>query len=147
MLLCGDGGDIGCDRAYHTGCLFPPLQSVPEGDWLCPECSTNDTEEKSEEKSEETAGNESEGSLRCVGTVSVCPHFRALLNTHPQITPCAVIPGRCEVCGRADCANTMLLCGDGDETGCDDAYHMGCLDPVLLSVPVGDWLCPNCSSL
>lgn len=36
MLLC-DGP--GCERAYHTQCLSPPLDEVPEGDWLCPSCN------------------------------------------------------------------------------------------------------------
>lgn len=36
LLLCdGDG----CERAYHTRCLVPPLNKVPEGHWLCPECA------------------------------------------------------------------------------------------------------------
>jgi hypothetical protein len=37
MLLC-DGP--GCEQAFHQQCLVPPLQCVPEGDWLCPTCST-----------------------------------------------------------------------------------------------------------
>jgi len=35
ILLC-DGP--GCEKAYHLGCLRPPLKRVPEGDWLCPSC-------------------------------------------------------------------------------------------------------------
>jgi len=35
MLLC-DGA--GCERAYHTTCLVPALDAVPQGDWLCPSC-------------------------------------------------------------------------------------------------------------
>ena len=34
MLLCD-----GCDHGYHTYCLKPPLQCVPEGDWFCHDCS------------------------------------------------------------------------------------------------------------
>ena len=34
MLLCD-----GCDHGYHTYCLKPALQSVPEGDWFCQNCS------------------------------------------------------------------------------------------------------------
>lgn len=30
LLLCD-----GCDRAYHTYCLQPPLKSVPKGAWYC----------------------------------------------------------------------------------------------------------------
>ncbi|XP_031473171.1 uncharacterized protein LOC116245766 isoform X2 [Nymphaea colorata] len=38
LLLCdGDG----CDLAVHTFCLVPPMQDVPEGSWLCPNCEEN----------------------------------------------------------------------------------------------------------
>ena len=33
MLLCDS-----CGRGFHTYCLVPPLESVPEGDWICSEC-------------------------------------------------------------------------------------------------------------
>ena len=33
MLLCD-----GCDDAYHTYCLIPPIQEIPKGDWRCPRC-------------------------------------------------------------------------------------------------------------
>jgi hypothetical protein len=35
LLLCD-----GCDAAYHTQCLEPPLQGIPRGDWLCPPCAS-----------------------------------------------------------------------------------------------------------
>jgi hypothetical protein len=35
MLLC-DGP--GCERALHLRCHVPPLDQIPEGDWLCPWC-------------------------------------------------------------------------------------------------------------
>mmetsp|Transcript_113825 Transcript_113825/g.367774 ORF Transcript_113825/g.367774 Transcript_113825/m.367774 type:complete len:277 (+) Transcript_113825:65-895(+) len=34
LLLCD-----GCDAAYHTFCLHPPLQEVPAGNWYCPRCA------------------------------------------------------------------------------------------------------------
>lgn len=34
LLLC----DI-CNAGYHTFCLQPPLDSVPEQAWLCPQCT------------------------------------------------------------------------------------------------------------
>jgi transposase InsO family protein len=34
MLLCD-----GCNRGYHLGCLAPPLSAVPEGIWVCSECT------------------------------------------------------------------------------------------------------------
>ena len=33
MLLCD-----GCDDAFHTYCLIPPLSDIPKGDWRCPKC-------------------------------------------------------------------------------------------------------------
>ncbi|XP_052677656.1 lysine-specific demethylase 5A-like isoform X4 [Crassostrea angulata] len=33
MLLCD-----GCDDAFHTYCLIPPMPEVPKGDWRCPKC-------------------------------------------------------------------------------------------------------------
>ncbi|KAK3274948.1 hypothetical protein CYMTET_16901 [Cymbomonas tetramitiformis] len=33
MLLCDT-----CNRGYHTWCLNPALDGVPEGDWQCPKC-------------------------------------------------------------------------------------------------------------
>lgn len=39
---CRDGGDLicceNCPASYHMGCLIPPLTSIPEGVWLCPNC-------------------------------------------------------------------------------------------------------------
>ena len=33
----------------------------------------------------------------------------------------------------------MLLCD-----GCDDEYHLYCLEPPLLQLPEGCWYCPSC---
>lgn len=35
LLLC-DG--TGCERGFHLKCLNPPLESIPQGEWLCPGC-------------------------------------------------------------------------------------------------------------
>ena len=45
----------------------------------------------------------------------------------------------CCACAKSDRPDVLLLCDD-----CDDAYHIHCLRPVLLSVPDGDWFCPLC---
>ncbi len=34
IMLCD-----GCDGEYHGSCLCPPLATVPDGDWFCPECA------------------------------------------------------------------------------------------------------------
>ncbi|KAJ1178770.1 hypothetical protein NDU88_004012 [Pleurodeles waltl] len=46
----------------------------------------------------------------------------------------------CEVCGRCDREDRLLLCD-----GCDAGYHMECLNPPLGSVPVDEWFCPECA--
>ncbi|KPM11913.1 chromodomain-helicase-DNA-binding protein Mi-2-like protein [Sarcoptes scabiei] len=41
--VCKDGGELlccdACPLAYHTYCLNPPLENVPDGEWRCPRCS------------------------------------------------------------------------------------------------------------
>ncbi|KAJ3224703.1 PHD finger protein 10 [Clydaea vesicula] len=45
--MCDDAGDEGkmifcdtCDRGYHTYCVDPPLEGIPEGKWMCSSCCT-----------------------------------------------------------------------------------------------------------
>lgn len=33
ILLCDE-----CNAGWHTTCLNPPLTSIPQGDWFCPNC-------------------------------------------------------------------------------------------------------------
>jgi hypothetical protein len=33
MLICD-----GCDKGFHTYCLEPPLENIPDGEWFCPAC-------------------------------------------------------------------------------------------------------------
>lgn len=53
--------------------------------------------------------------------------------------PIAVDFTNCEICGRNDHEESMLLCD-----GCDAGYHMECLDPPLIEIPEGSWYCDNC---
>ncbi|XP_067850374.1 PHD and RING finger domain-containing protein 1 [Heptranchias perlo] len=46
----------------------------------------------------------------------------------------------CEVCGRSDREDSLLLCD-----GCDSGYHLDCLNPPLRTVPVEEWFCPECA--
>ena len=45
----------------------------------------------------------------------------------------------CEVCGRDDGEERMLLCD-----GCDHGYHLECLTPQLNEIPIGVWYCSVC---
>lgn len=41
-VLCGLGGNLlccdGCPAAFHIRCIGESAKSLPEGEWLCPEC-------------------------------------------------------------------------------------------------------------
>ncbi|WVZ56660.1 hypothetical protein U9M48_007154 [Paspalum notatum var. saurae] len=40
MLICGDeDGETGCGVGMHIDCCDPPLDAVPDDDWLCPKCT------------------------------------------------------------------------------------------------------------
>lgn len=45
--------------------------------------------------------------------------------------------GVCAICGEP---GFLIICD-----GCDEGFHMTCVDPPLTSVPEGDWFCPNCA--
>ena len=55
----------------------------------------------------------------------------------------------CEICGRSDKEESLLLCD-----GCDKGFHLFCLKPPLkrilcdrglrVEIPAGDWYCPAC---
>ena len=47
---------------------------------------------------------------------------------------CAADNAACEVCESAEGAASMLLCD-----GCDNGYHLACLQPPLDAVPEGDY--------
>ncbi|GMH23977.1 hypothetical protein Nepgr_025820 [Nepenthes gracilis] len=46
----------------------------------------------------------------------------------------------CEQCGSGDFFDELLLCDK-----CDKGFHMKCVRPVVVRVPIGSWLCPKCS--
>ncbi|KAH0621011.1 hypothetical protein JD844_021996 [Phrynosoma platyrhinos] len=58
-------------------------------------------------------------------------------NTKSQKDEVEDDPTFCEVCGRSDREDRLLLCD-----GCDAGYHMECLNPPLNEVPVDEWFCP-----
>ncbi|XP_022844634.1 probable Histone-lysine N-methyltransferase ATXR5 [Olea europaea var. sylvestris] len=46
----------------------------------------------------------------------------------------------CDQCGSGERAEELLLCDK-----CDKGYHMLCLRPIVVRVPIGPWFCPECS--
>ncbi|CAA2934213.1 probable Histone-lysine N-methyltransferase ATXR5 [Olea europaea subsp. europaea] len=47
----------------------------------------------------------------------------------------------CDQCGSGERAEELLLCDK-----CDKGYHMLCLRPIVVRVPIGLWFCPACSN-
>ncbi|KAK9103931.1 hypothetical protein Sjap_021185 [Stephania japonica] len=48
---------------------------------------------------------------------------------------------QCEKCGSGDAPDELLLCDK-----CDKGFHLFCLTPILIAVPIGPWFCPSCSN-
>ncbi|KAE8721702.1 putative Histone-lysine N-methyltransferase ATXR5 [Hibiscus syriacus] len=46
----------------------------------------------------------------------------------------------CEQCGSGERPEELLLCDK-----CDKGFHMKCLRPIVVRIPIGSWLCPKCS--
>lgn len=47
MLICGDeDGAAGCGVGMHIDCCDPPLEAVPDDDWLCPKCDVSKVTKK-----------------------------------------------------------------------------------------------------
>ncbi|KAK4359824.1 hypothetical protein RND71_022053 [Anisodus tanguticus] len=46
----------------------------------------------------------------------------------------------CEQCGSGERAEELLLCDK-----CNKGFHMLCLRPIVVRVPIGQWHCPHCS--
>ena len=44
--MCKDGGELLCcdicPLAYHLGCLVPPMEVIPDGEWSCPRCEVRE---------------------------------------------------------------------------------------------------------
>eukprot|EP00727_Mastigamoeba_balamuthi_P000890 m51a1_g10799 putative e3 ubiquitin-protein ligase uhrf1 (819) ;mRNA; f:11138-14243 len=75
LLVC----DACAERLWHTYCLDPPLESIPEGDWFCPDCVREREEEggkgKASKRSKMPSAFTSKkwgGGMSCVGLSSKC---------------------------------------------------------------------------
>ena len=49
---CKDGGELlccdSCPLAFHLGCLTPPMERIPDGEWKCPRCDAKKLPGKAE---------------------------------------------------------------------------------------------------
>ncbi|KAI3647953.1 hypothetical protein MP228_008174 [Amoeboaphelidium protococcarum] len=46
----------------------------------------------------------------------------------------------CQICHTDDDPHQLLICD-----GCDQMYHLYCLEPPLSSVPMNEWFCSSCT--
>lgn len=60
LLICEN-----CDRGWHTYCLEPALESVPEGNWFCTSCADRRMNEQQKSGGE---GEEEEVNGKCIGS-------------------------------------------------------------------------------
>uniref|UniRef100_A0A8I6XYV1 BRCT domain-containing protein n=2 Tax=Hordeum vulgare subsp. vulgare TaxID=112509 RepID=A0A8I6XYV1_HORVV len=61
MLICGsEDGTVGCGVGMHIDCCDPPLDHVPDDDWLCPKCEAP----KAKKKPPRGAASKSRGSSK-----------------------------------------------------------------------------------
>jgi hypothetical protein len=65
------------------------------------------------------------------------PNLDPTIVTSTWITP---LDYPCQVCQRTDDVDQMLLCAN-----CNGGYHLFCLKPELIQVPVGIWYYSSCS--
>ena len=72
-------------------------------------------------------------------------------NPPPVHDPCGILPYircdphceiKCEICSLGTDSDRILLCD-----GCDKGFHMFCLRPVVVNVPLGEWYCNDCRKL
>jgi hypothetical protein len=47
---------------------------------------------------------------------------------------------KCSVCKKGENEHHILVCDS-----CSAGFHMYCLRPVVVNIPKGEWLCPNCT--
>ncbi|UJR15301.1 hypothetical protein I4U23_002254 [Adineta vaga] len=112
-------------------------------DYFC--MSTSSSEEQIDDLSEEDDDNDDD----YIDPIETDDHFFDLdqddnISNETQLRTAktaqtSTIITTCFVCTKSDRPEVLLLCDD-----CNDAYHLDCLFPILLSVPDGDWYCPLC---
>lgn len=151
MLLCD-----GCDRGHHMYCLKPPVKTVPEGDWFCPNCrpkevrpsprkgrqtyiaesddSESESEEEEEDEDEEEERSDEEEEEEESGEEG---SWETTETEGSRRKDGRSDSHACVVCRRR---GALVTCDK-----CPNVYHLSCANPPLKKVPKTKWLCRHCS--
>ncbi|KAM6443560.1 autoimmune regulator [Liasis olivaceus] len=166
--ICKDGGELiccdGCPKAFHLGCLIPPLTEIPSGTWRCHSCSSGKVnqdrgteEEKNRESFSQSQGavyvqRTTEDGRRVLIKEPLCASFRqplpSLLSV-PVATPPTVqnvgtekqlkltIGDKCSICRKG---GDVIYCNK-----CFRAFHWRCHFPAHADQISGILICKSCS--
>ncbi|XP_063162198.1 autoimmune regulator, partial [Candoia aspera] len=166
--ICRDGGELiccdGCPKAFHLGCLIPPLTEIPSGTWRCDSCSSGKVKQDSgtEEEKNRESFSQSQGAVYVRRTTEdgrrvlikepLCASFRqplpSLLSVPVAVPPTVqnvgtekqlklTIGDKCGICRKG---GDVIYCNK-----CFRAFHWHCHFPGHADQISGILVCKSCS--
>ncbi|KAG8135824.1 hypothetical protein E2320_008806, partial [Naja naja] len=165
--ICRDGGELiccdGCPKAFHLGCLIPPLTEIPSGTWRCGSCSSGKAKEDrgTEEEKNRESFTQSQGAVYVQRTTEdgrrvlikepLCASFRQPLPSLLSMSVAApstvqnagtekqlklTIGDKCGICRKG---GDMVYCNK-----CFRAFHWHCHFPAHTDEISGILICKSC---
>eukprot|EP00727_Mastigamoeba_balamuthi_P005049 m51a1_g14542 putative chromodomain-helicase-dna-binding protein 5 (2510) ;mRNA; f:962099-971640 len=141
LLVCCDK----CPLAFHLGCLSPPLEKVPEGEWHCPKC--NGQELPPIPKCAHCEKKASTNFVICTACnqryhVNCLPRDARRGRSEPGWRCPDCSPKTCEICGGTNKDLESRKCSE-----CFGFFHVACL-PKGAAGPTKakTWLCVDCGA-
>eukprot|EP01091_Cochliopodium_minus_P018448 TRINITY_DN748_c0_g2_i1.p1 TRINITY_DN748_c0_g2~~TRINITY_DN748_c0_g2_i1.p1 ORF type:complete len:685 (+),score=199.84 TRINITY_DN748_c0_g2_i1:55-2109(+) len=144
---CGEGGSLlcceDCPKSFHFVCLDPPITEIPEEAWFCRSCYTK----KHTPHKKHTPLSQLVYQIDCSNSDTFYLPS-SLINEitvegEPIPSPTSKVrttkkkrlhDEHCFVCNIN--SGQFLDCSK-----CKKSFHLYCLDPPLLSMPTGKWIC------
>ncbi|XP_054154531.1 bromodomain adjacent to zinc finger domain protein 1A-like [Oppia nitens] len=152
MLLCDR-----CNRGHHIYCLQPPLETIPVGEWLCPDCSPKfrpqspkkqklTTEsvpsgDDSEDTGDYDDNDDDDNDCTEIDDRSQTSSDEEDDDEQEEEESAADLPQKCDKCLATD-SDVKLVCDK-----CRHYYHQECVIGVNQRITRSKWLCKNCSLL
>ncbi|XP_070801424.1 autoimmune regulator [Pituophis catenifer annectens] len=165
--ICRDGGELiccdGCPKAFHLGCLIPPLTEIPSGTWRCDSCSPGKAKEDrgTEEEKNRESFTQSQGAVYVQRTIEdgrrvlikepLCASFRQPLPSLLSMSVAApstvqnagtekqlklTIGDKCGICRKG---GDVIYCNK-----CFRAFHWRCHFPAHTDEISGILICKSC---